>query len=118
MATQLAWMFACLASDIGGRHRQFDNQARPAADIGQGGGTVLGINPPASPLDNLPGDGKAETGIAPEILAWPLGVETVEDGFQIAGRNAGTFILHHYPHDEVAFAGGNDHLAVFRTEGN
>src|SRR5258706_3416263 len=117
IATQLAWTFISDigASDIERRHRQFDDQARAAADLGRSRGAVLGIDAPAGALDDLPGDGKSQTRIASEIFARPLGVETVEDGFQVGGRNAGPFIFHCHAGNDVALGGGDDHLATFRT---
>ena len=69
------------------RHWQFDDQPRAAACYCRG--AVLGINPPAGALDDLAGDGKPQAGIAAEGVAGPLGIETLEDGFQIVGGMPG-----------------------------
>src|ERR1700749_2882569 len=99
MATQLAWMLTVFMRsdfmrglDMGGG--QFDDKAGAAAGLAAfARWAILRPDAAAGILGDLAHDGEAEAGILAEGIAGPLGVKTLEDGFQIVGRNAGSGIL-------------------------
>src|SRR5476651_1198971 len=119
IAMQLAWIFT---SAMVLRQRQLHDQPRPSCLLIGAllivGAAILRIDTPARAFDDLAGDGKPQPGIASETLARPLGIEALENRFQVSRRNAGAFILHRDAGDDVVAAGGDRYLAMFRTEGD
>jgi hypothetical protein len=79
-----------------------DDEPR-ADDAAVRAGTVLGADIAAMRLDDLPGDGQAEAGIAAEGRALgPGGVEPLEDRLEIVRRDAGAVVLDRSPRWPVA----------------
>src|SRR6185437_10872328 len=111
-ATQLAWMLTSAMN----AQRQFHDQPR-AGSLLPLRIAVLRIDAPARALDDLARDGKAQARIPAEILAGPLGIETLEDGLHILRRNAWAFVLHRHPRDHVILDRRDDDLAGLGTEG-
>src|SRR5438876_10953455 len=98
--------------------RQLDHEAS-AKDAALGVPAVLDADDPMVGLDDLLGDGEAEAAVGAEFLAHgPLGIEAVEDCFELTLWNAGTFVLDGDTDEITVALGGNADRTAGWTEGD
>ena len=114
-ATQLAWMLTGFT-----RHAhasgQFDDEARAAAGLAGLAEMRFSaqMRPPAFWVICRAME-RPRPEFLPKCVAGPLGVEALEDGFQILGRNAGAVILHRHARAAVMSCCARDrHRAAVR----
>ena len=104
--TQLAWILTRLHVMSPHRERQFDDEARAAAGCLAVVRFSAQMRPPAFCVIWRAMD-RPRPEFLPKMIAGPLGIEALEDGFQIVRRNAGAFVLHRHPGEGVLLARGD-----------